>query len=205
VIVLRLVTHNDYIVGIYSFALRFAEGFYQLQVVIRRNINPMIAQYIAKKDFLYITKLKKNLMKILSKLHRKYSNYMEIKERKMWTVEKLATEFGATTIILINILEKKTKAVEQRDVLKRQLTSKIALAQSNGKVEGSNQAKRDAWLHHRYAEDYDLIAEMEAEIKVITSLETVASLQLSNLQNQFQYLELKQRIREYEGRQISQR
>jgi O-antigen/teichoic acid export membrane protein len=36
---------SDYIVGIYSFAIIFADGFYQILVVIRRNINPLITKH----------------------------------------------------------------------------------------------------------------------------------------------------------------
>lgn len=42
VLCLSFVTGNERIVGIYSFAVLFAEGFYQLFVVIRRSINPQI-------------------------------------------------------------------------------------------------------------------------------------------------------------------
>ncbi|MCK5129471.1 MAG: polysaccharide biosynthesis C-terminal domain-containing protein [Clostridiales bacterium] len=62
VFVLGVLT-NDYITGIYLFALRYAEGFYQLLVVVRRNINPIIAQYIAQKDFPSLTKLKNDLIR----------------------------------------------------------------------------------------------------------------------------------------------
>ena len=44
IICLGLFTGNDYLVGIYSFAALFAEGFYQLFVVVRRIINPKITQ-----------------------------------------------------------------------------------------------------------------------------------------------------------------
>lgn len=36
---------SDYIVGIYSFAIIFADGFYQILIVIRRNYNPLITKY----------------------------------------------------------------------------------------------------------------------------------------------------------------
>ncbi|MEX1308734.1 MAG: oligosaccharide flippase family protein [Eubacteriales bacterium] len=36
---------SDAIVGFYSFAIMFADGFYQILVVLRRNINPLITQY----------------------------------------------------------------------------------------------------------------------------------------------------------------
>lgn len=44
ILCLSFVLQNDEIVGIYSFAALFAEGFYQLLVVIRRSINPLITQ-----------------------------------------------------------------------------------------------------------------------------------------------------------------
>lgn len=45
---LWLVLRDDEIIGIYSFAALFAEGFYQLFVVIRRSINPIITQSFIK-------------------------------------------------------------------------------------------------------------------------------------------------------------
>jgi len=42
VLCLSLITGNERIVGIYSFAVLFAEGFYQLFVVFRRSINPKL-------------------------------------------------------------------------------------------------------------------------------------------------------------------
>ncbi len=36
---------SDAIVGFYSFAIMFADGFYQILVVLRRNINPLITQF----------------------------------------------------------------------------------------------------------------------------------------------------------------
>ncbi len=59
---------SEGIVGIYSYMLRFAEGFYQLLVVVRRNINPDIARFSSKKDFDAMENLKKSLMK--------YSKYL---------------------------------------------------------------------------------------------------------------------------------
>lgn len=44
VICLGWILKDDYQIGIYSFAVLFAEGFYQLFVVIRRSINPMLAR-----------------------------------------------------------------------------------------------------------------------------------------------------------------
>lgn len=45
VICLGLVLQNNTIVGYYSFAALFVEGFYQLLVVIRRNYNPLFPRY----------------------------------------------------------------------------------------------------------------------------------------------------------------
>lgn len=44
VICLSMIIQNDEVVGIYSFAALFAEGFYQLFVVIRRSLNPKITK-----------------------------------------------------------------------------------------------------------------------------------------------------------------
>ncbi|MCM1044025.1 MAG: polysaccharide biosynthesis C-terminal domain-containing protein [Candidatus Gastranaerophilales bacterium] len=43
VICLGWILNDDYLIGIYSFAALFAEGFYHIFVVVRRNINPLIA------------------------------------------------------------------------------------------------------------------------------------------------------------------
>ena len=50
VICLGLLTGNDYLVGVYSFAALFAEGFYQLFVVVRRIINPRITQAYTERE-----------------------------------------------------------------------------------------------------------------------------------------------------------
>ena len=44
VLCLGLITGNNTLVGHYSFASQFIEGFYMLYVVIRRNLNPKLAQ-----------------------------------------------------------------------------------------------------------------------------------------------------------------
>ena len=44
VISLGVLLQNDYFIGIYSFAVMFIEGFYQMLVVIRRSINPKITK-----------------------------------------------------------------------------------------------------------------------------------------------------------------
>ena len=59
---------SDAVVGVYQFALRFAEGFYQLLVVVRRNINPLIARHVSKKDFGALGDMKRTLTK--------YSRYL---------------------------------------------------------------------------------------------------------------------------------
>lgn len=44
IICLGLVLRDDYLIGIYSFAIIFAEGFYQLYITVRRSINPKITE-----------------------------------------------------------------------------------------------------------------------------------------------------------------
>lgn len=44
VLCLGFLLKDDSVIGIYSFAVLFAEGFYQIYVVIRRSINPMITE-----------------------------------------------------------------------------------------------------------------------------------------------------------------
>lgn len=48
ILCLSWVLRKEEIIGIYSFAALFAEGFYQLFVVIRRSINPLITQNYIK-------------------------------------------------------------------------------------------------------------------------------------------------------------
>jgi len=48
ILCLSWVLKNEELVGIYSFAALFGEGFYQLFVVVRRNINPFITQSFVK-------------------------------------------------------------------------------------------------------------------------------------------------------------
>ena len=50
VLCLSWVLNSEKTVGVYSFAALFAEGFYQLLVVIRRNINPLITQKNVKNE-----------------------------------------------------------------------------------------------------------------------------------------------------------
>lgn len=44
IICLGLVLRDDYLIGIYSFAILFVEGFYQLYFIVRRSINPKITE-----------------------------------------------------------------------------------------------------------------------------------------------------------------
>ena len=69
IICLGLFTGDDYLVGIYSFAALFAEGFYQLFVVIRRIINPKITQAYAEQDG-----LREKLLSIIA-LTKKYLRF----------------------------------------------------------------------------------------------------------------------------------
>ena len=48
VICLLLLLHNESLVGVYSFAAMFAEGFYQLLMVLRKIINPHITIEFSK-------------------------------------------------------------------------------------------------------------------------------------------------------------
>lgn len=50
ILCLSWVMKNEKIVGIYSFAALFSEGFYQLFIVIRRSVNPLIAQQHIKDE-----------------------------------------------------------------------------------------------------------------------------------------------------------
>lgn len=50
ILCLSWVLNSEKTVGIYSFAALFSEGFYQLLVVIRRSINPLITQKYVKNE-----------------------------------------------------------------------------------------------------------------------------------------------------------
>lgn len=66
VICLSFVLGNEKMVGVYSFAAMFAEGFYQLFVVIRKVINPSITtMYTVGKLKLYV-----------ENMHKKYIRYV---------------------------------------------------------------------------------------------------------------------------------
>lgn len=47
---LGLVLHNDYMIGIYTFAAAFADGFHQIVLVLRKIINPKIARFYYKNE-----------------------------------------------------------------------------------------------------------------------------------------------------------
>lgn len=58
ILCLSWILRDEEKVGIYSFAILFAEGFYQLFVVVRRSINPYITQnYIKNELRCYYTKI----------------------------------------------------------------------------------------------------------------------------------------------------
>lgn len=48
IICLGFVLGDDYLIGIYSFAILFVEGFYQLYITVRRSINPKITEFHAE-------------------------------------------------------------------------------------------------------------------------------------------------------------
>lgn len=65
VICLGLLLHDDYMIGIYSFAVLFAEGFYQVFVVLRRSLNPILTEkYINSELVFYWRLLKRRIGKI---------------------------------------------------------------------------------------------------------------------------------------------
>ena len=65
IICLGVVLGDDFLIGIYSFAILFVEGFYQLYVTVRRSINPKITDYIEiiifGKTFIFISPLYNNI------------------------------------------------------------------------------------------------------------------------------------------------
>lgn len=63
VICLSLILQDEKLIGIYSFAAMFGEGFYQIFIVIRRMINPDITvMYLSGKLGEYLEKIKKQYM-----------------------------------------------------------------------------------------------------------------------------------------------
>lgn len=65
VLCLGFILGDDYLVGIYSFAILFTEGFYQLFITIRRSLNP----YITRKYY------GGNLQQEIVLLNQKYKKY----------------------------------------------------------------------------------------------------------------------------------
>lgn len=60
---------DDTVIGIYSFAILFVEGFYQLYVILRLNMNPKFAVQISTRDTVGVEDAKhqvKKLLKIVS-------------------------------------------------------------------------------------------------------------------------------------------
>lgn len=72
IICLGFIVADDYLIGIYSFAVLFAEGFYQLFFVVRRSINPKITEYYVndrlKEGIEAINDSMKKVLRILSPL-----------------------------------------------------------------------------------------------------------------------------------------
>ena len=52
---------SDTIVGVYSFAAILAEGFGQLSIVVRRNVDPLLGLCFSKKNFLQIEQYSKKI------------------------------------------------------------------------------------------------------------------------------------------------
>lgn len=50
IICLGIIIKQDYLIGIYSFAIIFVEGFYQLYIIVRRSINPKLTEYYAHNE-----------------------------------------------------------------------------------------------------------------------------------------------------------
>lgn len=72
IICLGLVLQDDYLIGIYSFSIMFADGFYQLYITVRRSINPKITECSVMDNSLQgieeINKKLKKYLRILSPL-----------------------------------------------------------------------------------------------------------------------------------------
>lgn len=66
IICLGFVLRDDYLIGIYSFAILFVEGFYQLYIIVRRSINPKITEcYVENNLYQGIENINVNLKKNL--------------------------------------------------------------------------------------------------------------------------------------------
>lgn len=69
IICLGFVLKDDYLIGIYSFAILFVEGFYQLYIIVRRSINPKITEcHIENNLYQGIENINVNLKKYLKVL-----------------------------------------------------------------------------------------------------------------------------------------
>ena len=71
IICLGWILNNNEIIGIYSFAILFADGFYQLFVVVRRSINPKISLIHTSNDYNFSEKFKE-----ISVLAKKYTKML---------------------------------------------------------------------------------------------------------------------------------
>lgn len=66
IICLGFLLGDDYLIGIYSFAIMFVDGFYQLYYTVRRSVNPKITECYVRDDSVQgIGKINKNLKKYL--------------------------------------------------------------------------------------------------------------------------------------------
>lgn len=89
VICLGWILKDDYQIGLYSFAVLFAEGFYQIFVVIRRSINPLLARNDQN--------IKKGISDIQS-LDREIKRYIKVK--KWLAGATVLIGYGAICLIL---------------------------------------------------------------------------------------------------------
>lgn len=66
IICLGLILKDDYQIGIYSFAILFVEGFYQLYITVRRSFNPKITECSVKNNLKQgIEEMRQSLKKYL--------------------------------------------------------------------------------------------------------------------------------------------
>lgn len=56
---------NDSIIGIYSFVLLFIEGFYQICIILRTNLNPIFARLMEISDFKSLYRLEAEIRKVI--------------------------------------------------------------------------------------------------------------------------------------------
>lgn len=70
IICLGFILKDDYLIGIYTFAILFVEGFYQLYITVRRSFNPKITEYFVENKLQEgleeITRTLKKYLRILS-------------------------------------------------------------------------------------------------------------------------------------------